>query len=157
MITLILKMTDERMSESELLRSARTFVNKPIKSSEVGNIIGKIFDAEYIGNREIELTCGFKDFGFTFQADEILNETDPYKRIKFLNLYLKKAKSDNTPKRVFVGYATRDPTINAQYNSFYIEDDDGMAVGTMDMLEAFVGKKVVIIIGLAKEENKNDD
>jgi hypothetical protein len=49
-------------------------------------------------------------------------------------------------KRVFEGNVCEDKTVNAQYQRLYLEDHDGMAIGTSDFFKGLEDKKIRIII-----------
>ena len=49
-------------------------------------------------------------------------------------------------KRIFEGHVCEDKTVNAQYQQLYIEDHDGMPVGTLDFFKDLEGKKIRVTI-----------
>lgn len=53
-------------------------------------------------------------------------------------------------KRVFEGDVLIDESHGVTYQSHYIEDKDGEAIGTNDMLKGLEGKKVKITIEIVR-------
>ncbi|MCJ7455817.1 hypothetical protein MUP07_03620 [Candidatus Bathyarchaeota archaeon] len=55
-------------------------------------------------------------------------------------------------KRIFEGHVCEDETVNAQYQRLYIEDHDGMAVGTLDFFKNLEGKKIRVTIEIIEDD-----